>query len=139
MIALTARTYLKHRENAQKERAQKERSLSPFLQVEAPAPIPPALAASVSAPPAVSAPATPRPTPRDHEQAGLFSRIFKQESTGIEVLHTGSATAQYINKWGCWVEPLPPQFRRFFYQWFVLGKANPMPIHKVQKRYKVSK
>jgi hypothetical protein len=133
MIALTARTYLKQRENAHKERAQKERSLSRFLQVEAPAPIRPVPAALVSAPPAVSAPATPRPVPREQEQAGLFSRIFKEESTGIEVPHSRSDRAVYVNRFGCWVEPLSPEFRRFFHRWFVLGDANPTPIQKSER------
>jgi hypothetical protein len=138
MIALTASTYLKQKDNSQKERARKERSLSSFLQVEGPAPIPPAPAASVSAP-AAPVPTTPRPTPRDQEQAGLFSRIFKQESTGIEVPHSRSERAVYVNRYGAWVEPLSPEFRRFFHRWFVLGKTNPAPIHKVQKRYRVVK
>jgi hypothetical protein len=140
MIALTARTYLKQRENAQKERARKERSLSRFLQVEATAPMPPATAATSAPPRASPPPATPRPAPRDQEQAGLFSRIFKQESTGIEVPHSQSERAVYVNRFGCWVEPLSPEFRRFFHRWFVLGgKTNLAPIHKVQKRYKVVK
>jgi hypothetical protein len=121
MIALTARTYLKQRQNAQKEQAQEERSLSRFLQVEAPARIPPAPAASVSAPLAGPAPATPvgstpRPTARDPEQATLFGRIFKEDVGGVSTLSQAQRDDLYRRGIFVW-DGVSPELRRWFDKW----------------------
>jgi hypothetical protein len=75
------------------------------------------------------------PRQRPRVRKSLFGFIFatKEESTGIEVMHSRSERAQYIARYGAWVEPLSPEFRRFFRQWFVIGKANPTPIHKSER------
>lgn len=73
------------------------------------------------------------------QKKSLFGHIFK-EDIPLRVLHSQSERTRYYNRFGCWVEPTPPEFLDFFRRWFVLGgKTHPAPIHKVQKRYKVVK
>jgi hypothetical protein len=71
-------------------------------------------------------------------QKSLFGFIFASELAAKEdiplrVMHSQSERARYVNRYGAWVEPLSPEFRRFFHRWFVLGKTNPAPIHKSEK------
>ena len=76
---------------------------------------------------------------RPKVRKSLFGYIFAgelaaKEDIPLRVLHSGSERAQYLARYGAWVEPLSPEFRNFFRRWFVLGgKTNPAPIHKAER------
>jgi hypothetical protein len=111
MIALTARTFLR-----QKEARAKNRSLSGFVRQEV-APTP-ALVERARLP--APTPARPQPRPGDQEQAGLFSRIFKETVGGVETLHSKSPLAEYLARHSA-LGFTEPGLKRWLATWAKLG------------------
>jgi hypothetical protein len=80
VLAFTARVFLRQKAEAQKCR----RPLSDFIDDVR----------------AVPGQGSLRPTADDQAQATLFGKIFKEEISGVEVLHSASARARHLNRHG---------------------------------------
>ena len=107
MIALTARTFLRQKQEARN----RARPLSRFVhqvQVSAPPPAPTAAPTPIGP--------TPRPTPRDPEQASLFGRIFKEDVGGVSTLPQAQRDDLYRRGIFVW-DGISPELRRWFDKW----------------------
>ena len=54
--------------------------------------------------------------PAVRKGAGAFDFIFKEEITGVEVLHSQSERARFLNRYGA-LGVTEPQLRRWLSQW----------------------